>query len=89
MMQYKHVTQLYKVYNSENQSNDWLDLFFNQNFNSRNNKANFIDNSVCKIGKNTMTNRLNLLNNKITYDWLNLSIETYKIKCKELFLSNI
>ena len=35
-----------KLYNSENESNDWLDLFFNQNFNSRNNKANFVDNSV-------------------------------------------
>ena len=88
MMHYKHAIQLFKLYNSENENNDWLDLFFNQNFNSRNNKVNFVDSSVYKIGKNTLTNRLHLLNNKIPYEWLNLSLETYKIKCKSLFMSN-
>ena len=33
-------------------------------------------------------NRFHDLNNMIDKQWLNLSLETYKIKCKALFLQN-
>ena len=88
MMKYKLALQLHKLYNNENMSNDWLSLFFNQNFNGRNSKANFRDTSNHKIGKNLIANRLSILNNEIEYDWLNLEKESYKLKCKILFLSN-
>ena len=32
-------------------------------------------------------NRLGILNNEIDYNWLNLSFECFKIKCKGLFLT--
>ena len=88
MMKYKLALQLHKLYNNENMSDDWLSLFFNQNFNGRNSKANFRDTSNHKIGKNLIANRLSTLNNEIEYDWLNLEKESYKLKCKILFLSN-
>ena len=88
MMKYKLALQLHKLYNSENMNDDWLSLFFNQNFNGRNSKANFRDTSNHKIGKNLIANRLSILNNEIEYDWLNLEKESYKIKCKALYLSN-
>ena len=39
-----------------------------------------------KVGMNLISNRLYYLNGKIEMDWLNLSYNTYKVKCKKLFL---
>ena len=40
------------------------------------------------VGKIILLNRLHTMNNKIEKNWINLSLETYKVKCKELFLKN-
>ena len=42
--------------------------------------------SNSKVGKNLLVNRFKNLNNKIEFAWLNDSFESYKIKCKNLFL---
>ncbi len=42
--------------------------------------------SVYRVGNNILTNRLSCLNRKVTLDMLNLPIEPYKIKCKDMFL---
>ena len=48
------------------------------------------DESAIRIGKNVLMNRLGILNNKIEYEWLNQSLNTFKIKnnreelCEEL-----
>ena len=39
-----------------------------------------------KWEKNIITNRFSMLNNKISYNWLNLQINPFKLKVKELFL---
>ena len=88
MLHYKTAILLHKIFNNENMPFEWQQLFFNQNFNQRNNRANFRDLSKRKIGKNLITNRLTILNNKIPYDWLNVNIVSFKLKCKELFLNN-
>ena len=67
---------------------EWQQLFFNQNFNNRNNKANFRNLSTYKIGKNIVTNRLWVINNYIPYEWLNSSILSFKLKCKDFFLKS-
>ena len=87
-MKYIHSTLLHKLFNSEIHNKDWLDLFDHQNFNTRNGKIQFIDRSVFKIGKNILSNRLNLLNNHIDYDWLNLELTPFKLKCKSLILNS-
>ena len=86
MMKYKLALQLHNLYSNENMNDDRLRLFFNQNFNGRNRKANFRDTSNNKIDKNLIANRLPILNNQIEYEWLNLSKENFKLKYKELFL---
>ena len=86
MIKYKTSLLLHKIVNNNEMSLEWQQLFFNQNFNQRNNRANFRDLSKYRIGKNLITNRLNILNNKIPYDWFNESIQSFKIKCKALFL---
>ena len=38
------------------------------------------------IGLNALANRLFILNNKIPLEWLNLSYNSFKVKCKESLL---
>ena len=87
-MKYSHSILLHKLYNSSNQNQDWLDLFTNQTFNTRNGNTHFVDTSTYKIGKNIISNRLNLINDQIKYEWLNLDLNHFKLKCKSLFLSS-
>ena len=87
MMTYKHSLQLHKLYNSNMQSNDWLDLNFQQNFNARQNHFQIIDISRLKVGKNKLCNRLNFLNGKIELNWLLYTYEKFKLTCKSVFLS--
>ena len=44
--------------------------------------------SIDPIWYGKLINRLNVLNGKIKYDWLNLLSETFKIKMKTYFSSN-
>ena len=53
--------------------------------NSRLNNFNFIKNNNYKIGCNIICNRLQEINSKIEYEWLNRSFESYKLKCKKYF----
>ena len=65
---------------------DWLDLNFQMINTSRQTLFEIQSRAVYKVGNNILTNRLSCLNRKIRLDFLNLSFETYKIKCKNLFL---
>ena len=86
MLKYKLSLQIYKLYNSEKMTEDWIDLNNQQNFNARVNKLLVSNNSNYKIGKNLLVNRFTTLNNQIELNWLNLSFDSYKIKCKTLYL---
>ena len=83
---YRHALLLHKVYNNQNPNNDTIDLYFNQQFNSRCRTVKFVDTRSYKIGKNILSNRFVILNGKINLDWLNLPFESYKIKCKNPLL---
>ena len=87
MMFYKHSLQLHKLYNSDEPSEDWLDLNYQQNFNARQNNFQVVDTARLKVGRNILCNRLKLLNGKIDLDWLLFSYEKYKLKSKSIFLS--
>ena len=51
MIKYKTALKIYKIYNDNSMFYEWQQLFFNQNFNGRNQMANFRDLSKCKIAK--------------------------------------
>ena len=51
MMKYRLALQLHRLYNQEIENEDWIDLNFQQNFNSRNDKVKIIDNTRLKIKK--------------------------------------
>ena len=83
---YKHALELYKLYNSNDQNEDWIDLNVQQNFNGQNQKVQLTYKSRLRVGKTLLTNTLTLINNKIEYDWLNLTFDSFKVRCKNLFL---
>jgi hypothetical protein len=85
---YKHSLLLHSLYNTQKPHLEWLALNFNQNFNSREKTLKIINNSNYKIGKNNkLSNRLVILNNKIELDCLNTDKNTYKLLCKQKFIT--
>ena len=86
-MKYRLAIQLYKVYNGRTENQDWIDLNFQQNFNGRNIHVQINDVSNLRIGRNSLMNRTNCINNKIDYSWLNKTLDSFKKQCKLTFLA--
>ena len=85
---YRLAIQLYKIYNEDNFNDDWQDMNAQQNFNARNETFQISDYSRLKIGRNIMCNKLTVLNHQVNLIWLNLSLNSFKLKVKGLFLTN-
>ena len=84
---YKTALSLYKLYNIDFNHLEFISLNFNQILTGR--QTNFITlkSNERKVGINCLANRLTVINNKIPLNWLNFSLDMYKIKCKKLFLN--
>ena len=84
---YKHSLLLYKVIREEQPKREWMDLNF-QMINTRRqlyfeiqNTRNYV------VGNNILINRFSCLNKKILLQDLDLSLESFKVKCKTMFLN--
>ena len=86
MMNYKLALSLFKLYNKDFNSIEFVNLNFNQILTGRQTKFITLKSNFYKVGMNSLANRLQVINNKIPLNWLNMSVDTYKIKCKEIFL---
>ena len=86
---YRHCLLLYKLYNNCSPTKDWIDLNFQMITTSRQNKFEIHNKSSYKVGNNILSNRLSCINKKVTLDMLNLTFESYKIKCKNIFLNSM
>ena len=84
---YKTALQLYKTIDLQIPHTDWINLNLNAVNTSR--PTSFITNKEnrFKVGMNAFSNRTWYLNGKIKQDWLKLPYNSYKIKCKRLFLN--
>ena len=84
MMRYKLSLCLYRLYNIPFNSKEFIRLNENHILTSR--QTFFITgkSNNLKIGLNCLSNRLFLLNKTIPLNWLNESLCTFKVKCKEL-----
>ena len=85
--EYKSALQIFKLFNENTPENEWIHL--NQDI-INTTRQQFFEvrlNHRLRVGKNALCNKLHDLNCKIPLDWLNLSVENYKIKCKNKFLS--
>ena len=68
-------------------SKNWLSINFQRTFNAQNTTVNIVDPPNIKINwRNIVINRWKLKNGKIPYKWLKLTFDSFKIKCKRLFL---
>ena len=76
-LKYKHALELYKLYNSDIQSEDWIDLNTQQAFNDRLQTIRVFDSSRLKVGKNLLVNRMTILNNELNYDLMNVSYNSF------------
>ena len=88
MCLYRHAITMYKLFNSIICENEFVHLNFQLYDNERSQKLVFFKDQKYEAGKIILLNRFTELNNMIDKDWLNLSLETFKIKCKTIFLRN-
>ena len=84
MLLYRLSIQLFKLYNSNTHSLEWVSLNWNQILTSRQFKFEILN--VKKVGLNNLVNRLSALISKIPLDWLNGSLDSFKVKAKKLLL---
>ena len=77
---------IYSKYNTD--TLEWVSLNWNQILTSRQSKFEILKTNVKKVGLNILVNRLSALNNKIPLDWLNGSLDSFKVKAKKLLLWN-
>ena len=80
---YKLALQLYKVVNNNVPTPYWININFNNIHTSRQTRFMTSKANRLKVGMNLISNRFYYLNGKIEMDWLNLSYNTYKVKCKK------
>ena len=66
---------------------EFVQLNFQLNDNARLRNLNFFKRQNYDVGKNILFNRMHSLNNMIDKNWLNLSMNAYKVKCKQVFLN--
>ena len=86
-MTYKTSLLLHKLYTKKEPETEWLHLQFQHQFNNRQNKFAVTKTNSLRVGENILVNRLSLINNQIPLDWLNLNYDTFKIKCKQKYLT--
>jgi len=84
-LNYTHAILLYNVYNSHQPPQDWLSLSFNQLLTTMQNNFEVVKAMNFKVGFNMISNCLSTLNKQIPLQWLNLSLNSYKVKWKTLF----
>jgi hypothetical protein len=77
---YKLALMLQNIYNSENQSVEWIQLNLNQVFTSRQTYFHINRQNKLTVGMNALSNRLYFINDKIPFELLNKQYESYKIE---------
>ena len=87
LCKYKLSLLLYKTFNEQVPEDEWLHLNDNIVLTSRQTKFKCVKNNYFRVGLNCLANRFHYLNDLIPIAWLDAPFNSYKIKCKSLFLS--
>ena len=83
---YSHAIAMYNVLKHECPSNVWLSAQFNFFFHERKNQVLFTSNNSTRVGFNSLSNRFHFVCRMLEFDWLSLSLDAMKVRCKRLFL---
>ena len=73
----------------EQPKSEWMGLNFQMINTSRQLFFETQNTSHYKVGNNILINQFSILNRKVSLHDLNLPIESFKIKCKNMFLKNV
>ena len=85
---YKHALCTFKLMNSTPPfTTEWVALNLNQILTSRQTTFKIHRANKRKVGMNALANRISCINGKIPLTWFNLSIDSFKVKCKMKLLS--
>ena len=79
---------MYKLFKTCQPETEFVNLNFQLILNPRIHHANFFNRQNYETGNNILLNRLTHLNNRIEKSWLELSLDSFKIKSKGLFLKS-
>ena len=77
----------HKLMQNELCEDEFVQLNFQLMDNERIRRLTFVKRSSYEAGNNILLNIMHILNDKIDKRWLTLSHDTFKVKCKELFLN--
>ena len=88
MCMYRLAIVMYKLFNNILCEDKFIQMNFQLCGNEGSTKISFIKNQRYDVRKNIILNRFHELKNLIDKTWLDLSLDTYKITCKNLFLAN-
>ena len=83
---YKLALQLYKTYNYHLPRQDWINLNLQSILTTSQKHFLTHKSNILKVGMNCVSNRFYYLNGIIKLNWLNLSMDSFKVKCKRIFL---
>ena len=85
---YKHALWTFKLFNETPiYTLEWTYLNTNIILTSRQTTFKTSTDNLRRVGLNALANRVTVINNTIPLKWFNLCYESYKIKCKEKFVS--
>jgi len=85
MMSYTTAVLFYDLFHNELPYDDFIGLFNVICNDDRNPNFVFVRSNAKTSGLNCIINRLRLVSNKIEKSWLNLSRDSFKVKCKRIF----
>ena len=86
---YRHAIMAFKLMKGELCEGKFVQLNFQLVENAKQTKLNFIKIQRFDVGKNILLNRMYVLNGKIEKSWLNLSLDSFKIKCNNNNNNNV
>ncbi len=80
---YTTAISLYDLIKNERPEDEWINLQFNIKNDQRNTKLSFHVNNRLKCGLNCLSNRFKSITNEIDKQWLDLTRDVFKTKCKK------
>ena len=84
---YTTAVSFYDLIQKEIPEEDWIGLQFSIQNDRRNTRLSFQSNNTYRCGLNCLPNRLKSITNEIDKDWVNLTRDVYKMRCKKRLIT--
>ena len=85
---YTTAVSLYDLIRRETPEEDWINLQFNFQNDRRNTRLTFYASNRYKCGFNCLSNRFKSVTNEVEKEWIDLTRDAYKTKCKKRLITD-